>query len=146
MSYLEFIKDMTQTLAWPVLALVVLFYYRNSLSEFALEMLGGKLQVKLVKQGEAPKSNTPSPAIQIETSHYKLYSNGLLVQNVRLRLLPNIEQFDIVYPITFPNELLAIQGIGNDPFWTEQASLGNCRIKVQPSRLEREIQLKISGI
>jgi hypothetical protein len=146
MSNLEFISSMTQTLAWPTFSLAVLFYYRSKLSEFALEMLGAKIQVKLIKEGEAPKSNTTSPTIKSESAHYKLYSNGLLIQVIKLRVLPDIENLELVYPVAFPNEILSIQSIGHDIVWPEQASLGGCRLKIQPSNYEREIQLKISGI
>ena len=146
MTYLEFINGMTQALAWPVLIIALLFYYRDKLAEFAVEMLGVKLQVKLVKEGEGPKANTTSLAIKHETAYYKLYSNGLLVQNMKLRIAPGIEKLPLVYPITFPNELLSIQIIGEDAAWPIRASLGNCDLKIDPSSQEREIQLRISGI
>lgn len=146
MTTLEFINGMTQALAWPVLIVALLFYYRNKVTEFAIEMLGAKLQVKLVKEGEGQKANTASLAIKHETAYYKLYSNGLLVQNLKLLIAPGIENLPLVYPITFPNELLSIQVIGKDMAWPVRASLGNCDLKIAPSSHEREIQLKISGI
>lgn len=146
MTSLEFINGMTQALAWPVLIVALLFYYRNKVAEFAIEMLGAKLQVKLVKEGEGSKANTASLAIKHETTYYKLYSNGLLVQNIKLLIAPGIENLPLVYPITFPNELLSIQVIGEDMAWPLRASLGNCDLKIAPSSHEREIQLKISGI
>ena len=146
MTTLEFINGMTQALAWPVLIVALLFYYRNKLAEFAIEMLGVKLQVKLVKEGEGPKVNAASLAIKSETTHYKRYSNGLLVQNIKLLIAPGIEKLPLVYPITFPNELLSIQVIGDDVAWPVRASLSNCDLKIAPSSNEREIQLKISGI
>lgn len=146
MTSLEFINGMTQALAWPVLIFALLFYYRNKLTEFAIEMLGVKLQVKLVKEGEGPKANAASLAIKNETAYYKLYSNGLLVQNIKLLIAPGIEKLPLVFPITFPNELLSIQVIGDDMAWPVRASLGNCDLKIVPSSQEREIQLRISGI
>lgn len=146
MTGFEFISSMTQTLAWPVLIFVLLFYYRNKLAEFAIEMKGLKFQVKLVKEGEAPKSNAASTDIRHETAHYKLYSNGLLVQNLKLLIAPGVERLPLVYPITFPNELVSIQAIGEDIAWPVRASLGNCDLKIAPSKHEREIQLRISGI
>lgn len=146
MTSLEFINGMTQTLAWPILILALLFYYRNKLAEFAIEMLGVKLQVKLLKEGEVPKANSASPAIKSETAHYKLYSNGLLVQHIKLLIAPDVERLPLVFPITFPNELLSIQVIGDGMAWPVMASLGNCDLKIAPSIHEREIQLRISGI
>lgn len=146
MTTLEFINAITQTLAWPVLILVLLFYYRNKLAEFAIEMLGVKLQVKLVKEGEGPKVNAASLAIKSETAYYKFYSNGLLVQNIKLLIAPGVEKLPLVFPITFPNELLSIQVIGDDMAWPVRVSLGNCDLKIAPSSHEREIQLRISGI
>lgn len=146
MTLLEFITGMTQALAWPVLIFALLFYYRNKLTEFAIEMLGVKLQVKLVKEGEGPKANAASLAIKNETAYYKLYSNGLLVQNLKLVVAPGIEKLPLVFPITFPNELLSIQVVGDDMAWPVRASLGNCDLKIAPSSNEREIQLRISGI
>lgn len=146
MTTLEFINGMTQTLAWPVLIAVLLLYYRNKLSEFAIEMMGAKFQVKLIKEGESQNTNAASPQIKHESAHYKLYSNGLLVQKLRLRVAPMIEELDITYPITFSNELLSIQAVGNETAWPTKVSLGNCKLKIVPSRDEREIQLTISGI
>lgn len=146
MTLLEFINRMTQTLAWPVLIFALLFYYRSKLTEFAIEMLGVKLQVKLVKEGEGPKANAASLAIKNETAYYKLYSNGLLVQNLKLVIAPGIEKLPLVFPITFPNELLSIQAVGDDMAWPVRASLGNCVLKIAPSSHEREIELKISGM
>lgn len=146
MILLEFINGMTHALAWPVLIFALLFYYRNKLTEFAIEMLGVKLQVKMVKEGEGPKVNAASLAVKNETAYYKLYSNGLLVQNIRLVIAPGIESLPLIFPITFPNELLSIQIIGNDLAWPVRASLGNCDLKIAPSSDDREIQLKISGI
>lgn len=146
MNYLEFITGMTQALAWPMLIFALLFYYRNKLTEFAIEMQGAKLQVKLVKEGEAPKVNQASLAVTNETSYYKLYSNGVLVQDLIIRVMPGIEKLPLIYPITFPNELLSIQIIGEDAAWTTRASLSNCDIKVAPSSQERELELRISGI
>lgn len=103
MSNLEFISSITQTLAWPAFALAILFYYRSKLREFALEMLGAKTQVKLIEEGEAPKSNTVSPIIKRELTHYKLYSNSLPIQVIKLRVLPNIERLELVCPVAFPN-------------------------------------------
>lgn len=146
MTYLEFITGMTQALAWPILIFALLFYYRDKLTEFAVEMQGAKLQIKLVKEGAAPKANETSLAINHETAYYKLYSNSLLVQNLKIRIKPGIENLPLIYPITFPNELLSIQIIGEDAAWTTRASLSNCDLKVAPSSHEREIQLRISGI
>ncbi len=146
MGTLEFVNSMTQTLAWPLLATALLFFYRNKLAEFALEMKGVKIQVKLVKEGEAPGANKASLQIKHETSYYKLYSNGVLVQSMKLRIAPGTETLNLIYPITFPNELLSIQVIGQDVVWPTRASLGNCDLKISPSNQEREIQLKISGI
>ena len=115
MTTLEFVNGMTQALAWPALIVSLLLYYRNKLTEFAIEMLGVKLQVKLVKEGEGTKANAASLAIKHETAYYKLYSNGLLVQNIKLLIAPGIARLPFVYPITFPNELLSIQVIGDDP-------------------------------
>jgi len=147
MTLLEFINGMTQALAWPILIFALLFYYRNNLTEFAIDMLGVRFQVKLVEEGEKPKANTASLAIKDETNHYKLYSNGLLVQNLKLAIAPGIEKLPlVVFPITFPNELLSIQVVGDDMAWPVRASLGNCDLKISPSNHEREIQLIISGI
>jgi hypothetical protein len=146
MTLLEFIDGMTQALAWPVLIFALLFYYRSKLTEFAIEMLGFKFQVKLVKEGEGSKANVASLAIKNETAYYKLYSNGLLVQNLKLVIAPEIEKFPLVFPITFPNELLSIQVVGDNIAWPVRASLGNCDLKIAPSSHEREIELKISGM
>lgn len=146
MTSLEFINGMTQTLAWPVFILALLFYYRNKLTEFAIEMLGVKFQVKLVKEGEGPKTNAASPTIKNETAYYKLYSNGLLVQNIKLLIAPGVEKLSLTFPITFPHELLSIQTIGDEIAWPIRTSLGNCDLKITPSSSEREIQLRISGI
>lgn len=93
-----------------------------------------------------PKANTTSVGIKHETAYYKLYSNGLLIQNIKLLVAPGVEKLPLVYPITFPNELLSIQVIGEEAAWPVRASLGNCELKITPSSHEREIQLKISGI
>lgn len=146
MTTLELIIGLIQALTWPVLIVALLFYYRNKVVEFAIELLGAKLEVKLVKEGEGTHVNKASPAIMQETSDYKLYSNGLLVQNLKLLIAPGIEKLSIVYPITFPNELLTIQVIGEDVAWPVRASLGNCDLKIAPSSRKREIQMKISGI
>ena len=146
MTTIEFINGMTQALAWPVLIVALLFYYRNKLAEFAIEMLGVKLQIKLVKEGEGQKANAASPAIKHESANYKLYSNGVLVQNIKLLIAPGVENLPLVYPITFPNELLSIQVIGKDMAWPVRASLSNCDLKIAPSTYEREIQLRVSGI
>ena len=146
MTVLEFINGMTKALVWPTLIVALLIYYRDKLAEFAIEMLGVKIQAKLVREGEAPKVNAATLAIKSETAYYKLYSNGLLVQNMKILIAPEIEKLALVYPIAFPNETLSIQVIGDDMVWPTRVSLGNCDLKITPSNHEREIQLKISGI
>jgi hypothetical protein len=146
MTTLEFINGMTKALAWPALIVALLIYYRDKLAEFAFEMMGVKFQAKLVKEGEGQKVNAASLAIKSETAYYKLYSNGLLVQNIKIRIAPGIEKLSLVYPISFPNEMLAIQAIGDDVVWPLRVSLGNCDLKITPSSHEREIQFRISGM
>lgn len=146
MTLFEFLNGMTQSLAWPVLISTLLFFYRKKITEFTVEMLGVKLRIKLVKEGKGPKTNTASLVIKNEETHYKLYSNGLLVQNVKLVIAPGIDKVPIVFPIAFPNELLSIQIVGDEVAWPIRTSCANCDLKISSSIREREIQIIISGI
>lgn len=146
MTTFEFIAGMTQALAWPTLVLALLLYYRNKIAELAIEMLGAKLQLKIVREGEAPKVNSTSPVVKNESSYFRQYTNGLLIQDVKLRIAPHQKILRVTYPITFPRELLTIQVVGEDFAWPVRTSLSNCDLNIASSTEEREIQLKISGM
>lgn len=48
---------------------------------------------------------------------------------MKLSIAPGIKHINLVYPLTFPNELLSIQVIGEDIAWTEMLLLAIAYLK-----------------
>jgi hypothetical protein len=146
MTIFEFVDGMTRSLAWPALIGVLLFVYRKELRELAVEMVGVKMRVKLVKAGEG-ENVVGAPAVVIhESSYFRVYSNGLIVQTLDLLVSPGRELVPVVYPVSFPNEVLFIQVVGDEAAWPVRASLSNCDLRLVPSANERKIRVRLSGL
>lgn len=148
MNKFEFINGMTQSLAWPILILIliiiVLWCFKDKVEKMAFEVLGAKFKVTLVK--ESTPENEGRTSVRHESSWYKLYSNGILVQKFKINIASMSKDRQVTYPISFPNELISIQVIGSNRVWISEASLGNCILGIDPIVSEQEIELIISGI
>lgn len=104
------------------------------------------IEAHVVKEGQLSTQGMVPPSVKTGNSYYRWYSNGVLVQTIKLRLMPGINNFPLVFPTTFPNEVLSIQIIGDDLAWPTRVSSSNCDLKFSPAYNEREIEIIISGL
>jgi hypothetical protein len=77
--------------------------------------------------------------------YYNLYSNGMLVQKLDIEISPGADTLFVVYPITFPNEVINVQVVGLEAA-TKQVTLSYCRLVFSAALEARKIHLIFSGI
>ena len=81
-----------------------------------------------------------------ETGYYKLYSNGVLVEKCIVKLLANSDKTQVIFPIAFPNEPTNIQIVGDVDARVILLNQGNCTLAFTTSSVDRDVELRISGI
>jgi len=80
-----------------------------------------------------------------ENPYLRVYSNGIIVQNLERDVPPNTDNLFVVYPTTFPHEVMSIDVVGI--YATKQeVTLGNCRLVFSPAPVARRIKITFSGI
>jgi hypothetical protein len=172
MSGWEFVSKLLDKLvSWQVVVVGLVFFFRKSMAPVAVNLLErlaflkwgsvelgfAERSVKLIKSesesdpknklSENEKSELQRSQVVYSTPYYKLYANGILVEHVtNFKILPHTSSRHIIYPVSFPNELINIQVIGDIDAKVLNSSLSNCTISFSPSPHEREIQIIISGI
>ena len=77
---------------------------------------------------------------------YKLYSNGTLVQKLSYKILAHSKTTQVTYPVSFPNEPVSIQVMGELNYSILEMNEGNCVLSYAPSDIDRDVTFIISGI
>jgi len=157
MSWMEFSSSIVENIAWPLVVVIALFMLRNKISDLLLRLLAVKYKdfslqfsevSKKIVEGNLSseeKSKWKSQQIEHETDYYRLYKNGMLVQNLNVSFRSTSPQ-RVVYPITFPNEVMSISAIGDLDIRVIDMGQSNCTISVPEINKEEVIKLVISGI
>jgi transcriptional regulator with XRE-family HTH domain len=83
--------------------------------------------------------------IAAEDPYYRLYSNGVLVQNLDVDIPPYTEILFVVYPIAFPNEITNIQVDGVDAR-PQQVPLSNSHLVFSMAPKARKVRLTLTGM
>ena len=158
MDWFQFIAAIVGSLAWPILAVVVVLTLRRQirsvLSRLILVKHGGTefsfsgISKRILYSEPTTEERTKFKALQVvaETNYFKLYGNGLLVQKYKFKIQAFSKDSKIIYPSTFPNEPINIQVIGDFDVRVVIMNQGNCSLAFEPSNVDREIELVISGV
>jgi hypothetical protein len=155
----QLISTIIGHLAWPIVTLIIAFFFKEKVNEAldklkslkygAFEVTFAEISKKLITKeiSEEEKTRLLRQQIVYETPYYKLYSNGSLIQHLKdITILGNTGSKDLTFPITFPNELTGIQVIGDIDVKVTKASLGSCTISFTPASKERQLTLILSGL
>ena len=163
MEMLSFISSMTEHLAWPLTCLAIVFLLRKQLIAMFSRLASikhGDTELQFSKRSEILIKNEPaSPEVKErirsqqvvvtrkwETGYYTLYSNGLLVQRVRIGIRAGQHQTNATFPVAFPNEITNIQFVGVEQYLVVEASTTRVLISHPVSYEDREVDLIISGL
>ena len=163
MESFNFISSMTEHLAWPLTCLVLLLLIRKHLTAL-FSRLGsikhGDTEFQFSKGSEALiKKEATSPEVKEkirhqqvvttqkwETGYYTLYSNGVLVQRVRIGIRAGQHNTKVTFPVAFPNEVTSIQFIGGEQFLVGELSATGALITHSVSHEDRQVDLILSGL
>lgn len=81
-----------------------------------------------------------------ENASYKLYSNGILAQRFKAKILAGKSQMNLTFPVAFPNEVTSIQVVGDlVAFITDLSSTG-CRLNCSPQSSDKDLVILVSGL
>ena len=81
-----------------------------------------------------------------DSGYYKLYSNGVLTQRFKAKIIAGREQSDLTLPITFPNEVTNIEVIGDLAVKVTDLSASKVQLRYQPQSIDREVTIILSGL
>ena len=163
MESFNFISAMTEHLAWPLICLVVLLIIRKQLMALFLRLgfiKHGGTELQFSKGSEVLiNKETTSPEVKEkirhqqvvttqkwESGYYTLYSNGVLVQRIRIGICAGQHNTKVTFPIAFPNEITNIQFISNAQFFVSELSLTGALLTHSDDHENREIDLILSGL
>lgn len=163
MENFNFISSMTEHLAWPLTCLVVLLVIRKQLIALFLRLGSikhGDTEFQFAKGSEVLiNKETTSPEVKEkirhqqvvttqkwETGYYTLYSNGVLVQRVRISIRAGHNNTKVTFPITFPNEVTCVQFIASEQFFVSELSVTGALITHSVSHEDRQVNLILSGL
>ncbi|MDR5811188.1 hypothetical protein [Caballeronia sp. LZ019] len=154
---LDFISAITDHLAWPLLVLVLVQMFRNNVKELLHRVTSvkhGETEMTFAEQSKQKLAGNLTDAEEDEikcqqvvttNEHYTLYANGTFVQRVSVTSRPG-ETDTVVFPITFPNEAITVQVIGDTGARVIEITPGNCKIAYPPNDARQTFRLLISGI
>jgi len=157
MDYKQFVSTVVGHLAWPFAILAIAFLLKEklnaaldkliSLKYHGLQLTFADASKKIIQEKVSKKEKKELLRQQVvhETPNYKLYSNGSLVQHLRdIKIAPHLQSADLLFPISFPNELTDIQIIGDIDARVQKAWLGGCVISFSPVDRERQVSMILS--
>ena len=163
METLSFISSMTEHLAWPLTCLVIVLLLRRQLIALFSRLASikhGDTELQFSKGSEILIKKKPaSPEVKErirsqqvvttqkwETGYYTLYSNGLLVQRVRIGIRAGQHKTSATFPVAFPNEVTNIQFVGGEQYLVVEASTAAAVISHSVSHEDRQVDLIVSGL
>ncbi len=150
MDGFELTASLAGTFVWPaVLTVGACFIYRkrNVFGDHIVSLLkrlsnfkGFGVELSLVESKELPSRNK-----DIVTSHYSVYTNGVIQEKITIKWRPG-EKRMLVYPVAFPRTVLSFQFIGCAPMPIVEANNGNCILDGSQLREPIEAVLLITGM
>ena len=147
-AWATFSGSLVQAVAWPLLVGGLAFTFRKSIRSLAGEFAGFKFDLKLVDAGtgRVPAAPESVHGRDMGVASYRVYSNGMMVQTLTLRLPAGGRAHHVTYPLAFRKEVLSIQPIGPTAVTVLRAALGNCELFIPPGSPESEVELIITGL
>lgn len=163
METLNFISSMTEHLAWPLTCLLIVLLLRKQLIALFSRVASVKhgdtefqfskgSEILLKKEPATPEVKEKIRIQQVvttqkwETGYYTLYSNGVLVQRVRIGVRAGQNKTHATFPAAFPNEVTSIQFVGGEQFLVIEASTTGVLICHPVSHDDRQVDLIVSGL
>ena len=162
METLEFIAKLVEFAAWPATVASLVFFLKKpisvalsrlaSLKHGDTELTFSEINKKLIEENPTPEQKKQLTSHQViseklgDYGYYKLYSNGLLVQKFTIHLRAGLTTQHAHFPITFPNELLNIQLIGDVTAKVTKLTIGGFDFSFEQSATNRSIEIIASGV
>ena len=165
MNGYEFIATLIKSLAWPLVALVVLHSFRIQIAALVGKISSFKASkdgIEFETMGEISKEvigKEPSPEIehQLEKKQilekgvnangsYKLYANGVIVARKKVTLSPGQSSHNLTLPVAMVNEVTGVQFIGDIRAKVMASSQAAVAIEFDPSNVERTIEVVVTGL
>jgi hypothetical protein len=81
-----------------------------------------------------------------EISSYKLYSNGILTQRVKARIMAGKSQTNLTFPVAFPNEVTSIQVVGDLAANVTDLSSTGFQLNCPPQSSDKDLVIFVSGL
>ena len=145
-------------LAWPTVVLIIIYMAKDKLrplierlisfkfKDFALTFSEISKELISEETPEQKKSELRQHQVVHQNPHYRLYSNGILVQRYEISLFPGDSRRTLSYNIAFPNEALSVQVVGDVSLTITKIEQGYFEF-IQPEiQNEKRITLIIHGV
>ena len=161
MSEFEFLTKSFEYLAWPLFFLLVLpFFYRPILSLLARVDSGkvgpveftAPIPKAIIDNRTTDEKSVKSSLSNIVSQHqgpnfrWRLYSNGLMVQELEFLVPKNQTVRQIVFPISMVHEAMSCQLVGDAEWKLTQLGVSNCEFSFRPSSEDRTLKLVVTGL
>lgn len=150
MDGFELAANLVKTLTWPAILTVGAFFVYRKRAVFGThvastlqrlsEFKAFGVEIKLAERKDVPRLSS-----DIKTAYYKRYTNGILVQRMSLGIAGGIEM-PLVFPISFPNEVLSFQFVGCAPLPIKAVTNGNFVLDATGCRGPAKFDLIVTGM
>lgn len=162
MGWLEFIERTISHLVWPGIGLTFILLFRKPVEGLiprlksaklgALEAVLAELPPQIVEHLDVKKLESKSPAARVVSSDcgenhgFKLYSNGVMIQRLKVSLPVDRISLEVFFPLAMINEPTSIQSLGGVDIKVESWWQGGCKITFPASSEPRAVELVITGL
>lgn len=162
MSWLEFVEKTISHLVWPCIGLTAILLFRKPVADLiprlksakigSLEAVLADLPPQIAQHLDVKKLESKSPAARVVSdgsggsNGFKLYTNGVLVQHMKVHLPVGLSIVDLVFPVCMINEPTSIQPLGGVDIKVESWKPTGCRISFPQSNEQRVVELVITGL
>lgn len=79
-----------------------------------------------------------------ESGGYKIYDNGIITQRLNLRI--TMQEMSVLFPITFPNEVISLKILGGLDYHILDITAGGAKFSFSNADLSRQVKLVVSGL
>lgn len=81
-----------------------------------------------------------------ESASYKLYSNGVLTQRFKARIMAGRSQTNLTFPVAFPNDVTSVQIIGDLAATVTDLSPAGFRLNCSTQTSDKDLVIVVSGL
>lgn len=150
MDNLEFTAKVVEAVVWPfalTIAASVIYLNRGRGGAFFGELFKRikELSVGNFKVVLAESSAPPTLTTDVKETHYRRYTNGVLVQELKF-ILSGGMKLDVTLPIAFPNELLSVQFTGCAPLPIDNVTRAGFSLDARGFKGQVRFELKVAGL